>query len=146
MGFLVTVSLGYRVPWLPCPLVAAASLPVVTTTGRGCVSPPGLRPRSVCDSFNICHSSFICRCPRPAENIEKMFLKLAIDNSWDYTRILGELKKLRIQSVTRHPRLWLRVKRGGEFPHLLIRKTHKIFPAFTELLVRVRQPSLPPAI
>ncbi len=40
--------------------------------------------------------------PRTAEQIEKLILKLAKDNSWGYTRILGELKKLRMESVTRN--------------------------------------------
>jgi putative transposase len=40
--------------------------------------------------------------PRTAEQIEKLILKLAKDNSWGYTRILGELKKLGIESVTRN--------------------------------------------
>ncbi len=40
--------------------------------------------------------------PRTAEQIEKLILKLARDNSWGYTRILGELKKLGIESVTRN--------------------------------------------
>ncbi len=40
--------------------------------------------------------------PRTAEQIEKLILKLAKDNSWGYTRILGELRKLGIESVTRN--------------------------------------------
>jgi putative transposase len=40
--------------------------------------------------------------PRTAEDIEKLILKLAKDNSWGYTRILGELKKLGIESITRN--------------------------------------------
>jgi len=40
--------------------------------------------------------------PRTAEQLEKLILKLAKDNSWGYTRILGELKKLGIESVTRN--------------------------------------------
>ncbi len=40
--------------------------------------------------------------PRAAEQIEKLILKLAKDNSWGYTRILGELKKIGIESVTRN--------------------------------------------
>jgi putative transposase len=40
--------------------------------------------------------------PRTAEQIEKLILKLAKDNSWGYTRILGELKKLGIESLTRN--------------------------------------------
>jgi len=40
--------------------------------------------------------------PRTAEQIEKLILKLAKDNSRGYTRILGELKKLGIESVTRN--------------------------------------------
>ncbi len=40
--------------------------------------------------------------PRTAEQIEKLILKLASDNGWGYTRILGEIRKLGIQSVTRN--------------------------------------------
>ncbi len=40
--------------------------------------------------------------PRTSEQIEKLILKLAKDNGWGYTRILGELRKLGIQSVTRN--------------------------------------------
>jgi putative transposase len=40
--------------------------------------------------------------PRTAEDIEKLVLKLAKDNFWGYTRILGELKKLGIESITRN--------------------------------------------
>ena len=40
--------------------------------------------------------------PRTPEQIEKLILKLAKDNGWGYTRILGELRKLGIQSVTRN--------------------------------------------
>jgi len=40
--------------------------------------------------------------PRTAEDIEKLILKLAKDTGWGYTRILGELKKLGIASVTRN--------------------------------------------
>jgi putative transposase len=39
--------------------------------------------------------------PRTAEQIEKLILKLAKDNSRGDSRILGELKKLGIESVTR---------------------------------------------
>ena len=37
-----------------------------------------------------------------AESIRKLILKLAKDTGWGYTRILGELKKLGIQSVSRN--------------------------------------------
>ena len=40
--------------------------------------------------------------PRTADQIEKLILKLANDNGWGYTRILGEIRKLGIQSVTRN--------------------------------------------
>ncbi|MCO8123523.1 hypothetical protein NHH03_17380 [Stieleria sp. TO1_6] len=40
--------------------------------------------------------------PRTAADIEKLILKLAKDTGWGYTRILGELKKLGIESVTRN--------------------------------------------
>ncbi|TWT84570.1 Integrase core domain protein [Planctomycetes bacterium CA13] len=40
--------------------------------------------------------------PRTAEQIEKLIVKLAKDTDWGYTRILGELKKLGVQSVTRN--------------------------------------------
>jgi putative transposase len=39
---------------------------------------------------------------RTAEDIEKLILKLAKETGWGYSRILGELKKLGIQSVTRN--------------------------------------------
>jgi len=39
---------------------------------------------------------------RTAEQIRKLILKLAKDNNWGYTRILGELKKLGIMSVSRN--------------------------------------------
>ncbi len=40
--------------------------------------------------------------PRTAGQIEKLILKLARENNWGYTRILGELRKLGVQSVTRN--------------------------------------------
>ena len=40
--------------------------------------------------------------PRTEKQIEKLILKLAKDNSWGYTRILGALKKFGIESVTRN--------------------------------------------
>ena len=40
--------------------------------------------------------------PRTAEQIEKLILKLAKDNGWGYTRILGELRKVGIVSITRN--------------------------------------------
>ena len=40
--------------------------------------------------------------PRTAEQIEQLILKLASQNGWGYTRILGELKKLGIESITRN--------------------------------------------
>ena len=39
---------------------------------------------------------------RTAEQIESLILELAKDNSWGYTRILGKLKKLGIESITRN--------------------------------------------
>lgn len=39
---------------------------------------------------------------RTQADIEKLVLKLAKDNGWGYTRILGELKKLEIESITRN--------------------------------------------
>jgi putative transposase len=39
---------------------------------------------------------------RTAEQIETLILKLAKDTGWRCTRILGELKKLGIESVTRN--------------------------------------------
>ena len=39
---------------------------------------------------------------RTAEQIRKLILKLAKDNNWGSTRILGELKKLGITSVSRN--------------------------------------------
>ncbi len=40
--------------------------------------------------------------PRTAEQIEKLILKLAKDNGWGYTRILGELRKVGVVSITRN--------------------------------------------
>ena len=40
--------------------------------------------------------------PRTAEQIEKLILKLAKDNGWGYTRIVGELRKIGIESITRN--------------------------------------------
>ncbi len=39
---------------------------------------------------------------RTAIDIEKLILKLASQNNWGYTRILGELKKIGVESVTRN--------------------------------------------
>ncbi len=39
--------------------------------------------------------------PRTAEDIRTLVLKLARENGWGYTRILGELKKLGIKTVCR---------------------------------------------
>jgi putative transposase len=39
---------------------------------------------------------------RTAEQIRRLILKLARENSWGYTRILGELKKLGVRSVSRN--------------------------------------------
>ncbi|MCF7963204.1 MAG: hypothetical protein K9M08_20875 [Pirellula sp.] len=50
--------------------------------------------------------------PRTAEQIEKLILKLAKDNAWGYTRILGELKELGIESVTRNT-VKIILKRNG---------------------------------
>ncbi len=38
----------------------------------------------------------------PPEQIRRLILKLARENGWGYTRILGELKKLRVRSVSRN--------------------------------------------
>ena len=40
--------------------------------------------------------------PKTAEQIEKLILKLADSNGLQYTRILGELRKLGIESITRN--------------------------------------------
>jgi putative transposase len=40
--------------------------------------------------------------PRTGEQIEKLILKLAKDTGWGYCRILGELRKLGIQAITRN--------------------------------------------
>jgi putative transposase len=40
--------------------------------------------------------------PRTESELEKLILKLAKDNSWGYTRILGELRKLGLMSITRN--------------------------------------------
>ena len=49
--------------------------------------------------------------PRTKEEIRELILKLARENDWGYTRILGELRKLGIKSVSRSPReqpiLWV---------------------------------------
>ena len=39
--------------------------------------------------------------PRTLEEIRELVLKLARENEWGYTRILGELRKLGIKSVSR---------------------------------------------
>jgi len=39
---------------------------------------------------------------RTAEDIHKLIIKLAKENEWGYTRILGELRKLGIKSVSRN--------------------------------------------
>jgi len=40
--------------------------------------------------------------PRTQEQIRELILRLARENDWGYTRILGELRKLGIQSVSRN--------------------------------------------
>lgn len=40
--------------------------------------------------------------PRTSQDIEKLILKLAKETGWGYCRILGELKKLGIESITRN--------------------------------------------
>ena len=42
--------------------------------------------------------------PRTGDEIRELVLKLARENDWGYTRILGELKKLGITSICRSPR------------------------------------------
>jgi putative transposase len=39
--------------------------------------------------------------PRTPEEIREVVLRLARDNAWGYTRILGELKKLGVRNITR---------------------------------------------
>ena len=39
--------------------------------------------------------------PRTPDDIRELVLKLARENDWGYTRILGELRKLGIKSVSR---------------------------------------------
>jgi putative transposase len=39
--------------------------------------------------------------PRTAAQIRKLILKMARENNWGYSRIMGELKKLKIKSITR---------------------------------------------
>lgn len=40
--------------------------------------------------------------PKTPEEIRELVIRLAKENNWGYTRILGELKKLRIYSLTRN--------------------------------------------
>jgi putative transposase len=51
---------------------------------------------------------------RTREDIEKLVLKLAKDNGWGYTRILGELKKLGIESITRNTVKAILIRGGYE--------------------------------
>jgi len=39
--------------------------------------------------------------PRTAEAIRELVLRLACENDWGYTRILGELKKLGVRKISR---------------------------------------------
>jgi putative transposase len=39
--------------------------------------------------------------PRTSKEIEQLILKIAAKNAWGYTRILGELKKLNINTLSR---------------------------------------------
>ena len=39
--------------------------------------------------------------PRTPEDVRKLVLRIANENGWGYTRILGELKKLGIRNVSR---------------------------------------------
>ena len=39
--------------------------------------------------------------PRTSDEIRELVLKLACENSWGYTRILGELRKLGIRNISR---------------------------------------------
>jgi putative transposase len=52
---------------------------------------------------------------RTAEEIEKLILMLAKDNGWGYTRILGELRKLGIKSISRNTVKNI-LKRNGHDP------------------------------
>ncbi len=49
-----------------------------------------------------CVNSVVKGRRRTPEDIRQLVLKLARENGWGYTRILGELKKLRIHSVSRN--------------------------------------------
>src|SRR5262245_7487488 len=40
--------------------------------------------------------------PRTAAELRKLIVKLAKDNGWGYTRIMGELRKMNIRSVCRN--------------------------------------------
>jgi putative transposase len=53
-------------------------------------------------SKNASRSKATSGRPRTAQDIEKLILKLAKETGWGYCRILGELKKLGIESVTRN--------------------------------------------
>ena len=48
--------------------------------------------------------------PKTAESVRDVVLRLARENGWEYTRILGELKKLGIKNV-------LKVRRLSEHPY-----------------------------
>ena len=65
---------------------------------------PGTIRRWIRKSFSKKAASQKAKSGRPptAQDIEKLILKLAKETGWGCSRILGELKKVDIQSVTRN--------------------------------------------
>jgi putative transposase len=66
------------------------------------VHPDTLR-RWIREAAKTCRRSSVKKGrPRTREEIRELILKLARENNWGYTRILGELRKLGIESVSRN--------------------------------------------
>jgi putative transposase len=55
-----------------------------------------------CSSFHRAVCCVECLRRRTPEQIRRLILKLAKENQWGYTRILGELRKLGIESLSRN--------------------------------------------